>query len=260
MSRAMIAPLLLLLVAALAAPAAARSLQQIKEGGTIGLCAHPNSLPFAKKDGARHGFQIELAQALAHRLGVRLTEEWVTTGIDIFRTDCDIVMETIADPEAQLESGLKLSRPYRRSGVALVVRAGEKKIHSVRDMGASTKVGVLASSLVAMRLNEAGIETVPDLFEDEILSMLADGEIDAAAVTPTSAGYFNMTHAKDKKAVRVIDAFREKELSWNMAVGMRRPDPALKAAIDDALAKMLADGTIKRIYARYGVTIQPPRE
>ena len=43
----------------------ARTLAEIKERGAIGLCAHPNSLPFASKTAEPPGFQIELGRALA---------------------------------------------------------------------------------------------------------------------------------------------------------------------------------------------------
>jgi ABC-type amino acid transport substrate-binding protein len=42
-------------------------------------------------------------------------------------------------------------------------------------------------------------------------------------------------------------------------VGMRRPDATLKEAIDAALVRLTKDGTIAEIYARYGVTLQPPK-
>jgi polar amino acid transport system substrate-binding protein len=237
----------------------ARALAQIKDSGAIVLCAHPNSLPFASKDGSRHGFQVELAQALARRLGVSLTQNWVITSYDIFRADCDIVMDSIADRQAQAESGLRISKPYRRSGVALAMRGDDKTIRSLDDLTtAHRKVGVLTSSIAAMKLSQGGAELVPGLFEDEMLAMLASGEIDAAAVTPTSAGYYNLTHPKQK--VRLIYPFEgETDLSWNVAVGMRRPDPELQQAIDDAMTRLLADGTVKRIYARYGVAVRPPR-
>ena len=240
-------------------PAAARPLSQIKDSGHLALCAHPNSLPFASKDGARHGFQVELAQALAKRLGVSLTQDWVITSYDIFRADCDIVMDSIADRQAQAESGLRISKPYRRSGVAIAVRGDDKTIRSLDDLTtAHRKVGVLTSSIAAMKLSQGGAELVPGLFEDEMLTMLTDGEIDAAAVTPTSAGYYNLTHPKTK--VRLIYPFdSEPDLSWNVAVGMRRPDPELLQAVDDAMTRLVADGTVKRIYARYGVELRPPR-
>ena len=51
----------------------------------------------------------------------------------------------------------------------------------------------------------------------------------------------------------------EADLNWNVAVGMVRPDDALRNAIDAALSKLRDDGTVERIYRRYGVTLQPPK-
>lgn len=246
----------LLGAALLAASAAARGLAEVKASGTIALCAHPNSLPFASKDGRRHGFQVELAEALAQQLGVTLTRDWIITRYDLFRAQCDIVMDSIADPEAQQQSGLQLSKPYRRSGVALALGVGDKT-HSLDDL-AHRKVGVLTSSIAAMTLNKRGIDTVPGLFEDELLAMLAKGEVDAAAVTPTSIGYYNLRHPEAKlRLAYVFDG--QPDMSWNVAVGMRRPDAELRQAIDDALTRLLADGTVKRVYAHYGVEVLPPR-
>ena len=63
--------------------ASARTLQAIRERGTISLCAHPNSLPFASRSEQPAGFQIELGRALADRLGVSLTVEWVLISYQI---------------------------------------------------------------------------------------------------------------------------------------------------------------------------------
>lgn len=249
---------LVLAAALVAAPASARALADIKSSGVIVVCAHPNSLPFASKDGKHHGFQVEMAEALAKQLGVALERDWVITRFDLNRTQCDIVMDSIADREAQEDSGLQLSKPYRRSGVALAVRTQDKKTRSLDDLGGSHKIGVLTSSLAAMTLEQRGIDTVPGLFEDEMLAMLAKGEIDAAAVTATSVGYYNLRHGDAK--LRLIDAFgNEPDLVWNVAVGMRRPDAELREAVDDALTKMVADGTVKRVFAHYGIEVKPPR-
>jgi polar amino acid transport system substrate-binding protein len=238
--------------------AEARSLAAIKDSGTIAVCAHPNALPFASKDGKRHGFQVELAEALAKELGVSLTREWVITRYDLFRAPCDIVMDSIADRAAQADSGLQLSRPYRRAGVVLAVREDERRVRSLAELTGSRRVGVLTSSIAAMTLNARGIDTVPGLFEDEILAMLARREIDAAAVTPTSLGYYNLRHPQHK--LRAIDAFAaEADLVWNVAVGMRRPDPMLQQAVDTAIAHLIEDGTVRRVYARYGVTVEAPQ-
>ena len=52
---------------------------------------------------------------------MRLQVEWVVLSFQYRRVDCDIVMDAIADPEAQSEVRLRLSKPYQRSGVALAV-------------------------------------------------------------------------------------------------------------------------------------------
>jgi polar amino acid transport system substrate-binding protein len=57
----------------------------------------------------------------------------------------------------------------------------------------------------------------------------------------------------------MITAFADDpDLNWNLAVGMIGPDNSLRAQIDAALGEMLADGTIARIYARYGIEMRPP--
>jgi polar amino acid transport system substrate-binding protein len=40
---------------------------------------------------------------------------------------------------------------------------------------------------------------------------------------------------------------------------MVRPDDSLRDAINGALERLRADGTVDRIYRRYGVTLQPPK-
>jgi polar amino acid transport system substrate-binding protein len=59
--------------------------------------------------------------------------------------------------------------------------------------------------------------------------------------------------------LRQVPAFDDvSELSWNVAVGMLRPDEKLHQAIDNAIEALVADGTIARIYTHYGVELRPP--
>ncbi len=99
-------------VMGLMSPAQARSLDTIRSAGTIGLCAHPNSLPFASKAGDPPGFQVELGQALAHELGVSLKLDWIITQYQIRSADCDIMMDVIAD--RLLSHGCRACRAVRQ--------------------------------------------------------------------------------------------------------------------------------------------------
>src|SRR5438045_7358338 len=117
---------LIVAVTGLLGPAQARSLEAIRSAGVLGLCAHPNSLPFASKAGDPPGFQVELGQALARELGVSLRLDWIITIYQIRSADCDIVMDVIADREAQGETNLRRFKRYYRTGVVLAVPSTSK--------------------------------------------------------------------------------------------------------------------------------------
>jgi polar amino acid transport system substrate-binding protein len=239
------------------AAADARSLETVIERGALTLCANPNALPFASKTGPVPGFQIELGEKIAEQLGVKLTREWVVSAIQYRRADCDLVLDTIARKDTPPEGGLKVTRPYHRSGVVLAVRA-DSPAASLASLGSDQRVGVPVGSLVSMMLDKGGSATSPFVFEDDIVAALANREIEAAAVTPMTVGWFNQQHAD--KPLRLIRAFdNDSDLNWNIAAGLFRPDDKLRQRVDAALEKMLADGTIARIYARYGIELRPPQ-
>lgn len=239
------------------APTFARPLDQVRESGIIALCAHPNALPFSAKAGDRHGFQIELGEAIAREIGVRLETHWAVAAYDLNRADCDFVLDAIADAEAQAESRLKLSKSYGSSGVTLAVRSDNGTIHAFADLAAAGKIGILPGSMAAMYLGQHGVHTSPAGFESDLLDEVAAGELVGAAVTPTAIGYYNAQHTeRPMKAIAVFAAIGE--LNWNLAVGLAKPDAALTAAIDAALEKLVAAGAVKAIYARYGVALAPP--
>jgi polar amino acid transport system substrate-binding protein len=247
---------LIMAVIGLPGPAQARSLEAIRSAGVLGLCAHPNSLPFASKAGDPPGFQVELGQALARELGVSLRLDWIITQYQMRSAGCDILLDVIADREAQGETHLSISKPYYRTGVALAVPSSST-LTSFKGLNEHTKVGVQVGSVAAMIISQRRVPTSTFGFESDSLEALSNNEIDAAAVTPTVASYFNLTHPD--KALRILDRDESTaDLNWNVAVGMVRPDDALREAMDEALDRLRTDGTVDRIYKRYGVVLQAP--
>jgi polar amino acid transport system substrate-binding protein len=247
----------LLLSAAVPSAVSARSLEQIQASGTLGVCLPANSLPFSSRHDTPSGFEVELAGLLAQQLGVSLDAQWVISPIQVRRATCDLLLDVIADPEAQEETHLVLSKPYYRSGVALVVPQ-KSPITSFAALDAHTKVAVQVGSIVSMILGQRHVGLTTYAFEDEMLQAVADGEADAAAVTPISAGYFNFAHPDHKLTILPPDE-ADQRLVWNIAIGMRKPDQALRDAMDKAIDQLSANGTIAGIYGRYGVALQPPK-
>ncbi|MBH5391398.1 substrate-binding periplasmic protein [Bradyrhizobium diversitatis] len=252
-----IVPVIVAAAIGLPGPAQARALDAIRASGVIGLCAHPNSLPFARKTGEPPGFQVELGQVMARELGVALRLDWIITQYQMRSAGCDILLDVIADREAQGETRLRISKPYYRTGVALAVPSSSP-LTSFKSLNEETKVGVQVGSIAAMIIGQRRVPLSTFGFESDSLEAVSNREIDAAAVTPTAAGYFNLTHPDNP--LRILDRDESiADLNWNVAVGMIRPDDALREAIDRALDRLRSDGTIDRIYRRYGIVLQAPK-
>ncbi|MBK8019771.1 MAG: transporter substrate-binding domain-containing protein [Betaproteobacteria bacterium] len=86
---------------------------------------------------------------------------------------------------------------------------------------------------------------------------LAKGAIPAAAVSFATLSYY--IHKHQDAGVRMTYAFDSARLSWDVAVGLRKSDQALVDEVNKVLDSLIADGTLGRIYARYGVEHRLPK-
>ena len=73
-----------------------------------------------------------MGQALARELGVALKLDWIITQYQMRSAGCDIVLDVIADREAQGETRLEISKPYYRTGVTLAVPSAQQA-HLVQE-------------------------------------------------------------------------------------------------------------------------------
>ena len=196
-------------------------------------------------------------EALADGLGVGLEVGWVVFPNQISRVDCDIVLDAIVDKEIHEERHVRLSTPYQQSGVVMAFRQGIEPVADYADLKPGLRIGAMVTSLTQAYLGQHGVPTIPFTFEDDMMEALAHGEIDIAAVSPTAAGFYNLMHPEAK--LTTSRAFASvPELNWAVAVGMRKADDALVTSVNEALGKLIEDGTIHRIYASYGVEQLPP--
>jgi ABC-type amino acid transport substrate-binding protein len=255
LSQGLVVPAILACLA-LPGAASARPLDSIRSRGILLVCANPNALPFSSKTGDRRGF--ELGEALANQLSVKLEVGWVVFPMQLGRIDCDVVLDAIVDQESARERHVRLSKPYQVSGVAIALRPGLSGVAGFADLKKGQRVGAMVGSLASATLGQKGLPTIPFTFEDEMIEALGKGELDAALVTPASIGYYNLLH-KDAPVTLVRAYESQPELRWEIAVGMRKSDDALVAAVNEAIDRLLADGTVNRIYASYGIEPSPPR-
>jgi ABC-type amino acid transport substrate-binding protein len=236
--------------------AVARPLAEVQTAKQLSLCANPNALPFAAERGELPGFQIEIARALAQRLGLELQVLWIVPRYRAATVDCDMLMDTILSPGVE-QRGLRPSLPYQVGGVGLVFAPGQATVPDYKSLRAGLRVGVMMNSLASLVISRTGAAMVPFGFEDDMMEAVASGDVQAGAVSLATAGYYNLRHSSAPlTVVRAQDS--EPELRWNVAVGLRRADDALVDAVNAALKTLLDDGTIRSIYARYGVEHRRP--
>jgi polar amino acid transport system substrate-binding protein len=238
------------------ATAKARTLEEIKSLGIISMCANGDALPYSSKDPDKPGFQIEIGRALAEGLGVSLNVDWILPRRRANVVNCDLMFDAVNDPQIH-EGRLLLSRPYQKSGLALGLRSDAEPITDFKELKKGQKIGIMVGSMASMVLNKAGKSTSPYAFQSDMIEDLQKGELYGAAVSSATMSYYVLQHPES--GLRLVNAFdSDPRLTWEVAIGLRKSDAALVDAINTVLDKLIADGTLTRIYAKYGVQHRLP--
>ena len=234
----------------------ARTLAEVKSLGAISMCANRDALPYASNKPETPGFQIEIGRAIAEGLGVPLNIEWILPRRRANVVNCDMMLDSINDPKVH-EGRLLLSRPYQKSGLALGLGRDAEAISDFKELKKDQKIGAMVSSVANMVLLKAGKTTSPYAFQSDLVEDLAKGELYGAAVSMATMSYILQHPASGLRLVNAFDS--EPQLTWEVSVGLRKSDQALVDAVNEVLDRMLADGSLTRIYAKYGVEHRRPQ-
>lgn len=234
----------------------ARTLAEVRSLGAISMCANADALPYASKNPEQPGFQIELGRAIAQGLGVPLNVEWILPRRRANVVNCDLMFDAVNDPAIH-EGRLLLSHPYQKSGLALGLRSDAEPISDFKELKKGQKIGVMVGSIASMVLGKAGKTFSPYAFQSDMLEDLQKGEIYGAAISSATMSYY--VFQRPDSGLRLVNAFdSEPMLAWEVSVGLRKSDQALVDAVNQVLDSLLADGTVTRIYAKYGVEHRRP--
>ena len=235
------------------------------------VCADPNNLPFSNRAG--EGFENKLAELVARDLGARVRYTWwAQRRGNIRETLNEGLCDVIPGVATELEM-LATTRPYYRSTYAAVTRAEHgMKISSFDDpLLREMKIGVQmigddfsntppAHALARRGLirNVRGYMVYGDYRspapQAEIVEAVASGEIDVAFVWGPPAGFFA---ARQPVPLRVtplaLRADEAQPMSFEISMGTRRRDEALRAELDRILAARA--GEIQALLRQYRVPL-----
>lgn len=201
------------------------------------------------QDGEHVGFDIDIVNAIADEVGFEVNLETtnfdgIIPGLQTGSFDIAIAGITITD---ERKNAVDFTDPYYKSGIKVGVPVDNTDIESVED---------LAGKTVASRLGSAPLdyikENIPDAkplpFEqlDQVYLAVEGGTADAVLYDAPNVEYYVSTAGEGK--LKVVGDLLEAQ-DYGIAVSKGNED--LLAAMDDALATLIEDGTYSEIYEKW---------
>jgi mxaJ protein len=220
--------------------------------GALRVCADPDNAPFSRRDGS--GFENRIAALMADALGAQLRYYWWPQGRGFLRNTlaagaCDVVIGVPARSDAVLTTA-----PYYRAGYVFAYRADrlpglssydDPRLARLRigvplvgnDMAATPPGNALARRGIADNvIGYVPLGTAP--VAQRMMDALADGTLDVALLWAPQAGYFAHRQPFEVRLVSAIDPRGNEPQLFDIAMGVRRNDVALRDTLSRTLDRI----------------------
>ncbi len=264
-----------------AAPAAARPLDAVRAEGVLRVALYDDNAPFSSlKDGKPDGIEVDVAHALADALKLKLDLRLIDAGensdgdlrLALWRGDLagsalsDVMLHVPADRMfAQRNEQIFTTRPYLQQRLALAWRRGATEdFETLGDIG-ETPIDVEGNSASdAMLLTANGGSLRKNLkhfksFNEAATAFLGgDAPILAGTRSEIEGALFTGKAARDGIGITQVKLAGPIKTSWELCGAVKSDSRDLGYAIGDALTAMIDGGTMKDIFAKHGVSYDPP--
>ena len=208
---------------------------------------------FRDEKGELVGFDVELAQAAAKEMGIKVEcqpIDWTVKETELDSGNVDFLWNGYSiTPER--EKKVLFSDPYMDNR-QIIVTLKDSPVNSKADLaGKRVTVQGESSALEAVTKDEAFVKSLAEppveyATNTECFKDIEAKRCDAIVVDEVLARYYMKQNGEDNYKV-LDDNFGEEQF----AVGMRKDDVALQEALNKALAKLKEDGTYDEIYKKY---------
>ena len=226
-------------------------LAQIQQRGEIVLGTEGTWSPWTYHDENDQlvGFDIEVAQKVAEKLGVKATfveGEWdgLLAGVDGGRYDSMANGVEITEERAQKYD---FSDPYCYIRTAIIVKSDDDSINSFEDLNGKTTANTISSTYAALAESYGAKTTgVDDL--NQTIELLLNGRVDATLNAEVT--YFD--YLKEHPDANIKIAALTNDAS-QVAFPVRKGDETatLREALNQAINELREDGTIAEISEKY---------
>lgn len=224
-------------------------LDTIKANGKIRVGTEGTYAPFTfhDKDGKLTGFDVEIAQEIAKKIGVQaefIETKWdgMFAGLDSKRFDI-VVNEVTIKEDRKVK--YDFSDPYIVSKAVLIVHKDNKDIKKLADLKGKKAGQSLTSNLTEIAKSN-GAEIVQTDGFNQAIDLLLSKRIDATINDGLS--YLDLKKQKPDVAIQVVDETKEASQS---AVLLNKGNKELVDAVNKALTDSKKDGTYLKISEKY---------
>ncbi|WP_276357733.1 amino acid ABC transporter substrate-binding protein [Cohnella caldifontis] len=236
--------------ASASAPAANASLlDTIKANGTIRIGTEGTYAPFTfhDKDGKLTGFDVEIAEEVAKRLGVKaefIETKWdgMFAGLDAKRFDAVANEVSIRDDRKEKYD---FSNPYIVSKAVLIVHQDNNDIKKLADLKGKKAGQSLTSNLTDIA-KANGAEIVQTEGFNQAIELLLSKRIDATVNDGLS--FLDFKKQQPNAPIKIVDETSDASESGFL---FNKGNPELVDAVNKALDAIKEDGTYLRISEKY---------
>ena len=232
-------------------PAADNSLQKVMDSGefVLGLDASFPPMGFTDEDNNIIGFDIDVAQEVCDRMGVKLVKQpivWDAKEEDLNAGRIDCIWNGLSVNPSRAEA-MNLSDPYMENEMIFVVPANSeiKGIADLTDKTVGVQTGSTAQEILEAADFFSTIHETPLEDNVEALRQMEMGFSDAVFMDSVVANYLITSNGKD---FVVLEEGLEKE---EYAIGFRKNDQALRDEVQKQLSAMKADGKLGEISTKW---------
>ncbi|WP_077074580.1 amino acid ABC transporter substrate-binding protein [Aedoeadaptatus urinae] len=208
---------------------------------------------FRDEKGELVGFDVELAQAAAKEMGIKIEcqpIDWTVKETELDSGNVDFLWNGYSiTPER--EKKVLFSDPYMDNR-QIIITLKDSPVNSKADLaGKRITVQGESSALEAVMKDDAFVKSLAEppveyATNTECFKDIEAKRCDAIVVDEVLARYYMKQNGEENYKV-LEDNFGEEKF----AVGMRKDDAALQEALNKALAKLKEDGTYDEIYKKY---------
>lgn len=227
------------------------SLSDVQSKGELTIATEGTYKPFTFHEdggsGPLTGYDVEIAQAVADKLGVKANFQetqfdGIFAGLDAKRFDV-IANQISINPERQQR--YEFSTPYTISTGVVVTKADNNSITSLADLKGKSTAQSLTSNWYKLA-TEAGANVQGVEGWAQSVALLQQGRVDA--IVNDKLTYLDFAETTPNSGLKIAAETSDKSES---AFALPKGATALTDAINKALAELTADGTLSKISNKY---------